>query len=203
MYACVFVLQTQSFLCLCVSKHSLTINASSVSMCRYVYDVPPYQILTPTLEISEGPFLESTEPHEWKETLAQSSVKVRYSLNFISTPHYDSIVWYKYESLYIHFISAANLNWKSSWAVSKNLWSSQYTIETLLTSACQFYTYSRLNHEISDAIAYWLTEQRICIYFCSAGGRQYKRQVCNYAAWKCLLAGSWLTGWHVSCLYFI
>ena len=92
-----------------------------------------------------------------------------------------------------------------------NLWSSQYTVETLLSSACHFKTYSRLNHNISDAIAYWLTVPRICIHFCSAGGRQCKRQACNYAAWKCLLAGSWMTGWHTHthththtpCLYFI
>jgi hypothetical protein len=48
---------------------------------------------TPDLEISEGPFLESTVSGEWKETLAQSSVEVKYSLNFISTPQYDSTVW--------------------------------------------------------------------------------------------------------------
>jgi hypothetical protein len=50
-------------------------------------------ISTPALNISVGPFLESTEPGEWKETLAQSSVEVKYLLNFISTPQYDYTVW--------------------------------------------------------------------------------------------------------------
>jgi len=50
------------------------------------------------------------------------------------------------------------------------------------------------------AIAYSLTEPLIYTHFCSAGGRQCKRQVCIYAAWRCLLADSWQTGWHVPCL---
>jgi len=67
-------------------------------------------------------------------------------------------------------------------------------IEILLSSSCHFNTYKSLSYKLSDTIAYSLTDPRIYIHFCSAGGRRYKRQVCNYAAWSCLLADSWLTG---------
>jgi len=62
-------------------------------MCRYVYDMPLYQISIPCLVISEAFFVESKEAFEWKRTLALTSVNVNNPMKLLNILPYDTIVW--------------------------------------------------------------------------------------------------------------